>query len=280
MLRLRSDARATPLIRRPVWLGMKTGFDHHSGETIDCDGAEIYFEEAGARTGRPLVLLHGGLGSIEDFATLTPALAEYRLIGIDSRGHGKSTRGRDALSYLRLEKDMERVVNEIGLSDYSMVGFSDGGIVAYRLASREKARIHKLVTIGSRWRMVPEEPTRRILGEVTGPRWRAKFPQNYERYRELNPEPDFDGLVESISQMWLELGPDGHPNDRVGEIAAETLLVRGDQDHLLRLEEAVELKKRLKKCQFFNVPYAGHAAHEDQPKLVQLMVRDFLAKAR
>jgi len=257
---------------------MKSAFNHHSGETISIDGADIYFEEAGTRSGPPLLCLHGGVGSLDDFGKLVPALADYRLIGIDSRGHGRSTFGDAPLTYARLEKDTERIVAELALDSFSILGFSDGGILGYRLASRMGARIQKLVTIGARWRMLENDPTRKTLGAMTGQKWLEKFPSAADRYAELNPGGDFDRLVSACVQMWLDLGPEGHPGEQVREITAETLVIRGDQDHLLALNEAVELRSRLRHGQYFNVPAAGHAAHEDQPKLVQLATHEFLSK--
>ncbi len=42
-------------------------FDHSSGQYLDREGARIYFETTGASSGRTVVLLHGGLGSLKDF---------------------------------------------------------------------------------------------------------------------------------------------------------------------------------------------------------------------
>lgn len=66
-------------------------FSHSNGRTVGVDGAEIYFEITGNERGRPLVLLHGGMGNIEDFNQfVATGFDGFRLIGIDSRGHGAS----------------------------------------------------------------------------------------------------------------------------------------------------------------------------------------------
>ena len=64
-------------------------FTHESGRAIPCGDASIFAEETGHPDGPVLILLHGGFGTIEDFNPILPALGRhFRLIGIDSRGHG------------------------------------------------------------------------------------------------------------------------------------------------------------------------------------------------
>lgn len=73
---------------------MRNVFDHESGESLDTDGAKIYFEICGNPEGPPLLMLHGGFGTIEDFNIFLPGLGnDFKIIGIDSRGHGRSTLG-------------------------------------------------------------------------------------------------------------------------------------------------------------------------------------------
>ena len=69
-------------------------FDHNSGEYLDIDGAKIYYEVTGDDA-PALLFLHGGFGDLETFNTILPDLNEgFKVIGIDSRGQGKSTVGQ------------------------------------------------------------------------------------------------------------------------------------------------------------------------------------------
>ena len=77
-------------------------------------------------------MLHGGLGQMEDFNTITPALAgKFRLVGVDSRGHGRSTLGRNGLSYATLEDDLARIIDTLKLERFSILGFSDGANIPF-----------------------------------------------------------------------------------------------------------------------------------------------------
>jgi pimeloyl-ACP methyl ester carboxylesterase len=69
-------------------------FKHKSETTFKIDSANIYYEEIGNPLKQPLIFLHGGFGNIEDFNGIIPLLEkEYLIIGMDSRGQGKSTLG-------------------------------------------------------------------------------------------------------------------------------------------------------------------------------------------
>lgn len=87
---------------------------------------------------------------MEDFNGILPRLEkDYRSIGLDSRGHGKSPLGTEPLTYVRLQKDAKAVASHLRVEPAGVIGFNDGGIVAYRLAAKAEVRIQKVVTIGS-----------------------------------------------------------------------------------------------------------------------------------
>lgn len=91
-------------------------FDHRSGQSVDIDGASIYYEIVGQEGAPALLLLHGGFGDMEDFNGLLPGLTRrFRVIGVDSRGHGRSTLGELPLTYQRLQEDVEQLVGRLKL---------------------------------------------------------------------------------------------------------------------------------------------------------------------
>lgn len=258
---------------------MKT-FTHETGEYLEIDGAKIYYELAGDPAAPPLLFLHGGIGTIEEFNELIPAIGpSCRFIGIDSRGHGKSTLGLqpgEPLTYARLQKDVEGILGHLGISTLSIIGFSDGGIVASRLAAANGVNIEQLVTIGAHWQLEEDDRVRTIYNNVTSEGWRKKFPDTYEIYQYLNPEPDFDRLVKSAAQMWLDSTPDGYPGERIRNIACPMLIIRGDDDHLVTLESTAKLRALVKGAKLLNIPAAGHIAFNDQREILLLSLNQFL----
>ena len=252
-------------------------FNHNSGEYLHVDGAEIYFEIIGKEDAPVLLVLHGGFGTIEDFNILLDDLCkDYKIVGIDSRGHGKSTPGTKALSYAQIQHDAEKILNHLNISKLSILGFSDVGIVAYRLAALSPLKIEKLVTIGSRWCLKDALLTKELFLKVTPESWRNRFPETYSKYQKLNPEPDFDLLTTSVVNMWLDPDDSGYLNDKITNITCPLLIVRGDGDHLLSKGSVVELSELIKGSSLLNIPFAGHVAYQEQREIFMLSFDQFM----
>jgi pimeloyl-ACP methyl ester carboxylesterase len=145
---------------------------HSKGLHLERGDAELYVEVVGNPTGKPLVLLHGGLGSLTDsngiIERLPPA---FRLIGMDLRGHGRSTLGSQPLTYQGYQANVEAVLAHLGIASFSILGFSDGGIVAYRIAAQHPSRVDAFVTVGAQWKLDPGGSAFEMLSGLTSAAW-------------------------------------------------------------------------------------------------------------
>lgn len=163
-------------------------FTHKTRQSIDINGAKIYFEEIEKSDKPVMLLLHGGLGDIEDMNPFVPYLYDqYRIIGIDTRGHGKSTLGDRLLTYEQIASDVEAVLKQLNIDTVNIIGFSDGGIAAYRIAANGNIKVEKLIAIGSAWQnsdIIACEP---IYADMNHEVIKNIFSHNYERYLKLNP---------------------------------------------------------------------------------------------
>ncbi|MHC1790833.1 alpha/beta fold hydrolase [Solidesulfovibrio sp.] len=256
------------------------GFNHRDGRHISIDGAEIYYEIQGNAAGAPIVFLHGGFGSIEDFNALLPGLGQTcRLIGIDSRGQGRSTLGSETLTYRRLQQDAEQVMRHLGLEAPTIIGHSDGGIATLRIAAGNALKLTRIVTIGAHWALAADDPTREMYAGVTPESWREMFPESYAAYQKHNPSPDFAALTQALLGLWLDSGEDGYPNEAVRNIRCATLVIRGDEDPLVSRTNAVELADRVANAKLLNLPFAGHCVHDEQPEPVLWALKAFFTPA-
>lgn len=101
---------------------------------IEAGGVNYYYEIHGE--GEPLLLLHGGLGSIEMFGPVLPALAaERQVIAVDLHGHGRTALGDRKVSIQDMGNDMAVIVQQLGHAQVDALGYSLGGGVAFRLRS-------------------------------------------------------------------------------------------------------------------------------------------------
>lgn len=111
---------------------------------------ELYFEEKG--TGQPLIFLHGNGENLHLFdASIEYFKDKYRVIAIDSRGHGKSPWGEEdgPLSIPLMAEDIYKFIIDKDLKNINLVGFSDGGNMALEIAGRLSDRLSNVVVIGA-----------------------------------------------------------------------------------------------------------------------------------
>ena len=252
-------------------------FDHRQGKYYSVHSANIYVEEIGDPSAEVLLFLHGGFGNIEDFNEIIPFLKnKYRMIGIDSAGQGKSTIGNETLSYEWMQEAVEKIMDLLDIKQLSIIGLSDGGIIAYRLACCSGIEVKRLITIGSRWHYNNAVETKEILTGVTAAKWKEKFPYTYEKYQSLNPAPDFDKLSKVIVQMWMDDTSTGYPNEKVKNINASSLIIRGDKDHLVKRNFVTEASNLIKNSSLANIPFAGHVVYDVQKEILMQIINHFL----
>ena len=236
-------------------------------------GASLSVEISGHDTLPPLLLLHGGMGSTADFAELVSLLADdYRFIRIDSRGHGRSTFGDAPLSYQRLEQDALAVLDGLGITRADVMGFSDGGITALRLAAHHPDRVGTVFTIGSDWQLL--ESSRELNAQVTPQWWRDRNPDgpySEPAYAEKNPDPDFDRLVTQNVAMWTDTT--GYPGEDIRTITAPLIMIRGTDDHLSSHDLAITLQDVLPNAALHEFPDAGHGVAASRPAEVATIIR-------
>src|SRR3569623_1265364 len=106
----------------------------------EADNARIWYAAFGA--GRPVILLHGGLGNGGNWSHQVPALAAagYRAIVVDSRGQGHSTRDDRPYSYELMADDTRAVMDALGIARAAFIGWSDGADTALVLSQQTPER--------------------------------------------------------------------------------------------------------------------------------------------
>jgi pimeloyl-ACP methyl ester carboxylesterase len=114
-----------------------------SGRTV-INGVHYYYELHGR--GEPLLLLHGGLGSIDMFGPVLEKLAETRLvIAVDLHGHGRTPLGTRPFRLESMGDDMAVLVKRLGHEKVDVLGYSLGAGVAFRMAAQKPASVRRLV---------------------------------------------------------------------------------------------------------------------------------------
>lgn len=239
--------------------------------------ARLHYQTGGIKNAPVMVLLHGGFGSINDFAALLPHLQQkFRVIAIDTRGHGRSTLGSPALSYAQAADDVRQILQHENVGQYSLFGFSDGGTIAYRLGLTENG-IEKIITVGAHWHRDNLREVRPMFETLDATFVSENMPEQVKAYLTTNPQADLEKWVKHLKAMWLDESENGYPNEQIAQIKTPVLAVRGEADFLLSLEDMAALQRHLPDVHLMNVPFAAHEVLKEQPETVWAAVQAFQA---
>jgi pimeloyl-ACP methyl ester carboxylesterase len=99
---------------------------------VEAGGVRYGYEIHGA--GAPLLLLHGGFGTLDMFAPVMGRLARRQVIAVDLYGHGRTALTDRPIDPVAMGDDLAAVVRALGFERVDVLGFSFGGMVAFRLA--------------------------------------------------------------------------------------------------------------------------------------------------
>src|SRR3982075_2531212 len=125
-----------------------------TGQYAKVNGINLYYETHGS--GRPLVLLHGGLGSGEMFGPVLPLLAErHKVIAVDLQGHGRTADIDRPIDVRLMAADIDALIDHLGVDRPDIVGYSLGGGVALHTAAKYPAKVRRLVVTSANIRPAP-----------------------------------------------------------------------------------------------------------------------------
>jgi len=199
-------------------------------------GTRVYWEEFGNPNGPPVVVLHAGLCSIAFMGGQIQALAKasYRVLAIDSRGHGKSTNTAPVPTYEMLADDVGAVMESRQISKADIVGWSDGGNVGLGLALQHPDRVRRLVAFGANHTPPPDGVDPKQTGEFREAKPDAPMfaPVRY-LYEQESPTPAEWPNLFAREQAMVFAGPNWSL-EQLGRIRAPVLLLNGEHDLVLR----------------------------------------------
>jgi pimeloyl-ACP methyl ester carboxylesterase len=235
----------------------------HGGQRIRANDASIYCETFGA--GPPVLVLHGGVGYLEDMSFQIMALAKsHFVIAVDSRGHGRSTGANGQLNYSLMSDDMVKVLDALNIKRVDVVGWSDGGIVGLDLAMRHPECVRRLVAISANY-----NPDGLGFTPTVEP-----VPRIALRYWLLAPNPaQWPALYRNVVTMW-RTQPQYTLND-LGQIKAPTLVMAGEYD-LIKREHTDQLAKAIPGSHESIIPGANHSVPIEKPDTVNSKILNFL----
>jgi pimeloyl-ACP methyl ester carboxylesterase len=199
------------------------------GQYADVNGINLYYETHGS--GKPLVLLHGGLGSGEMFGPILPTLADHhRVIAVDLQGHGRTADIDRPLDLRLMADDIAALIDYLGLERPDLVGYSLGGGVALQTALKYPEKIGRLVATSAHIKSDAIYSEMRVQqGQVNAAA--AEFMKDtpmYQLYQRVAPRPeDFGRLLDKIGKAMEQ---EFDYSEQVRGLQVPTLIMAADAD--------------------------------------------------
>ena len=205
---------------------------------IDANGVNYYYEIHGQ--GEPLLLLHGGLGSIDMFRPVLPVLAEGReVIAVDLHGHGRTPLGNRKINLIDIGNDLAVILKQLGYGQVDVLGYSFGAGAGFRLAVQHPELVRRLALVSGGFAQDGFYPEMLPMQAQVGAAMleQMKGTPMYQSYVAVAPNPDeFPKLLDNMGAMMRT--PYNWAED-VKKLKMPVMLVFGDSD-MYRPEHIVE----------------------------------------
>ena len=224
-------------------------------ESVLVNGKYIYYEMYGK--GKPLFLLHGYTLSLRSWIPYVKDFEnEYEVYLIDLTGHGKSEAFKEDLSIKSVAEDLNSLIHYLKLEKIKAIGFSFGGDILFQLALINPSLIESMITIGAvgTWTINDFPEFQKNFTYEN----RANFPWLITDH---GTDDKIKALLDQFKNYTVKLS-----DEELQIIKPEVLIIIGDDDEGMDLEEVVRVKKNLPKSDLWILPNVAHGAHEGETK--------------
>jgi pimeloyl-ACP methyl ester carboxylesterase len=238
---------------------------------VEHEGARIWFATYGS--GPAVILLHGGLGHGGNWGYQVPALVDsgYRVVLIDSRGHGRSTRDARPFSYELMASDVLAVMDALHLEKACLVGWSDGACTALVLASHTPSRVAGVFFFACNM-----DPSGVKPFEAT-PALDRCFARHSKDYAQLSATPEnFEGFVEDVGLM--QRTQPNYSAEDLARISVPVTIVQSEHDEFIKREHAEHLARSIPDANLIVLDGVSHFAPLQKPEQFNTAILEFVGE--
>lgn len=225
------------------------------------DGSTIYFEMFGERESDnpPLLLLPGLLGTISSQWRnfVKPLAADFRLILMDLRGHGRSENEANTLQANRMLADVIGLLDYLQISVVHIAGYSVGGYLGLMLAASSPRRIHTLLLHAVKFYWTPESVAR-MQQQLNPDLMAERVPAYANQLVQEHGARQWRELVRQAGELVAEMANTGLKEKGLANVQCPVLVTVGERDELIPLMEAQRLSRVLSNGELLVLPGVHH----------------------
>jgi pimeloyl-ACP methyl ester carboxylesterase len=247
----------TPTLPKPIESGYAS-----------VNGVKIWYATFGQ--GEPVILLHGGLANADYWGNQVRALqTSYRVVVMDSRGHGRSTRNQEPFGYDLMSADVIGLLDFLNIPRAAIVGWSDGAIIGLDIAMHHPERVTKLFAFAAN-----SDPSG-VADIANSPVFNAFIAQAQTEYEKLSPTPGgYKDFLAQITKMWAT-----QPNWTAADlhtITVPTWIVDADHDEAIKRSNTEFIAANIPNSGLLLQPQVSHFSFLQDPEQFTNDVRHFL----
>jgi pimeloyl-ACP methyl ester carboxylesterase len=237
-------------------------------------GARLWYSQWNSQgsLSPPVLLLHGGYGNSSYFGHLIAELTarHYRVVALDSRGHGRSSADDRQINFDLMASDVIGLLDHLHIRQVSIVGWSDGGCTGLDLAIHHPDRVARLFAFGA----VADQSGLK-QGFDKDPVFAAYLERAPKEYQALSPTPDRWTLFDAnINRMWSMAV--AFNEQQLRSIRVPTTIADGEHDEGIKPEHNRYLARTIIGAQLVILPNVGHFAMLQNPSEFNSAVLEFL----
>ena len=222
------------------------------------NGIKLWYATFGR--GEPVILLHGGLANANYWGNQVRALQpRYRVIVMDSRGHGRSSRDDKPYGYDLMASDVIGLMDFLKIPKAAIVGWSDGAIIGLDVALNHPERLSKLFAFAAN-----SDPSG-VADIAQSPVFNAFIARAEQEYEKLSPTPtEYKTFLAQIEKMW-ETQPNWTAAD-LRKITVPVWIVDADHDEAIKRENAEFMAKEIANAGLLLQPEVSHFSFLQDPE--------------
>jgi pimeloyl-ACP methyl ester carboxylesterase len=223
-----------------------------------------------------ILLLHGALGSKDQFNELAAALKNDHIVHLfNFSGHG-GDQFHNEFSIPLFANEVVRFLNDTRIESSSIFGYSMGGYVGMYVAKHFPQRIEKLITLATKFRW-DETIASREIKFLDADALEKKVPAFAEELQRRHAPGNWKDVLDRTKHMLLKLGEKNAISlEEYKDILTPSLLLLGDRDKMVSLEETVEVFKELHNGQLGILPATPHPFEQVNMQLLRTLINRFI----
>jgi pimeloyl-ACP methyl ester carboxylesterase len=248
---------------------------------VNANGIKIYYESVG--NGKSLIFLHGAMGTSQVWKPYIPILSnDFNIILPDLRGHGKTENLSKKIDLHLMADDIAALIDALKLDKPFLCGWSTGGDIGLDIAMRYPDCVSRLIVGGVTLRVTEAAiATLKAMGlegpgQINFEQAEKAIPQLTEVWKKDHSQSP-SHWKELLTQVSFEMiNPTLPAKDDLKQINVPTLIIWGDRDQFLPVEDAVELYRLIPNAQLAVVPNADHFITRTNVMLFAELVKGFI----